>query len=135
MYGMDFVVAYWVFLFLLPGLIADGMYQSLFSWYKGTGAPMVGSYVSIFSLSINICLNFVLIPRFGILGAAVSSQISNTSRAIILMAIYRKKTGTKINEMLIIRRSEVVCLLQGLWGAVFGHSRQLKSAQSDSRMV
>ncbi len=106
LYGNDFLGAYPVFLVLLPGLIADVMSRTIISWIKGIGQPLLLSYVSAITLIANIGLNCLLIPKFGIMGAAVSSTLSYSLRSVILLSIFVKKTKSSIRPLFIFGKTE-----------------------------
>ncbi len=55
---------------LLLANIFLGLYYNLSIWYKLTDKTKYGAYISIFGAIITIVLNFILIPKTGIVGAA-----------------------------------------------------------------
>jgi O-antigen/teichoic acid export membrane protein len=73
-------------------LIAAGMhfysifYQPLINAAKKS---RVSQFISITQVIVNITLDFILIPHFGVLGAAIATSIGYTIRAIITEIYYR----------------------------------------------
>nr|WP_321406722.1 polysaccharide biosynthesis C-terminal domain-containing protein [uncultured Carboxylicivirga sp.] len=61
--------------FVLLGQLFFGIYYSLSLWYKLTDKTKYGAYISGFGAFIVIILNIVLVPKFGYIGAAISSFI------------------------------------------------------------
>ncbi len=108
LYGIKFTASYPIFLILLPGLIMDGIFRILGSYFKGTARPMMVSKVSALTLGLNLFLNFMLIPLLGIPGAAISSVISYSLRAFVLMICFRRDKKVKMGEFLLIRKSDLV---------------------------
>jgi hypothetical protein len=49
----------------------------------------------------------VLIPRYGILGAAASSSISYAMTAVMTLAVFRRLSGRGWRETLIVRTSDI----------------------------
>jgi len=96
LYGQDFILAYSVFLFLSIGLLGESISRTLSVWIKSNLNPIVLSKVALVTLSVNIGLNFLLIPLYGIYGAAVASSASYLLRALLLMLIFKKNTGTNL---------------------------------------
>ena len=60
-------------LVLLPGVVALSGANVVGSYLRGIGRPGMPSLVSLVALAVNIVANLVLIPRFGIVGAAAAS--------------------------------------------------------------
>ncbi len=58
---------------ILVGQLFFGVYYSLSLWYKLTDRTYWGIIMSIVGLAVNTCLNFILIPRVGYIGAAWST--------------------------------------------------------------
>jgi len=107
LYGTKFILAYSVFLILLPGLMMDAIFRTLSSYFKGTGRPFLVSRVIAVTLCLNLSLNFILIPILGIYGAAISAAISYSLNGIILLIYFRRDREVKLSEFLIINRSDL----------------------------
>jgi O-antigen/teichoic acid export membrane protein len=107
LYGIEFILAYSVFLILLPGLMMDAIFRILSSYFKGTGRPLIVSKVVTVTLCLNLFLNFILIPLFGIHGAAISSLISYSLNAIILLMYFQRDRKFKLFEFLLIKKSDL----------------------------
>ena len=75
-FGKEFVVAYWPLLFLLGGQFVNSVCGSTGYFMDMTGHQKVFRNIIAAAAVINIILNVLLIPRLGILGAAVSAMIS-----------------------------------------------------------
>ncbi|MDB0010607.1 polysaccharide biosynthesis C-terminal domain-containing protein [Gammaproteobacteria bacterium] len=95
LYGSEYIQAYYIFLILAPGLLLDSIGRNVATWLKSEGKPLILSWVSFGTLILNIICNFLLIPNYGLYGAAFSSLISYIIRGVILFTIYRKYTGIK----------------------------------------
>jgi len=93
---------------LLPGIFSLSIARILGSDLTGRGFPEYSSLATGISLVLTIILDLLLIPRFGINGAAVASSIAYTVSAVIVLAIFRKKSGVKISQILIVRVSDIV---------------------------
>jgi O-antigen/teichoic acid export membrane protein len=76
----------------------------------------------VIGLALNIVANLILVPRFGINGAAASSSISYGLTAIVTLFVFRRLSGRGIVETLVIRRSDVRALIAML-RAVVGRLR------------
>jgi len=108
LYGIEFILAYSVFLILLPGLMMDAIFRVLSSYFKGTGRPLLVSKVVSVTLSANLALNFIFIPEFGIQGAALSSLISYSLNAIFLLIYFRRDYKVKLSEFFLLSKDDYV---------------------------
>ena len=66
--------AYWEGLKIVPILLLAnvflGIYYNQSIWYKLADKTRFGAYIAIIGAVITICLNYILIPKLGYLGAA-----------------------------------------------------------------
>jgi len=84
-YSLAFVDAYTPMLVLLPGVILLGGAKILTNELAGWGYPHYNSINAGGAFIVTVILNLTLIPRYGILGAALASSISYA--AIFFMAV------------------------------------------------
>ena len=84
------------FLVLLPGVVALSGANVVGGYVTGIGRPGINSIVSVIALVVNIVANLVLIPRFGILGAASASLISYTLSSLVLTAVAARFSRTPL---------------------------------------
>jgi len=68
----------------LPGVIAITLPKVLAADLAARGLPQYNFIVSAVNFTVNLVLNLLLIPRIGIIGAALSSTISYTIAAILI---------------------------------------------------
>ena len=72
----------------------------------GRGKPMLNTYTAALAAGLNVLLNLLLIPRFGIGGAAWAITTTYTITFLVTLAIYSKVSGNTINEILFIKKSD-----------------------------
>jgi O-antigen/teichoic acid export membrane protein len=77
-YSLNFVGAYLPMLVLLPGVILLGGAKVLTNEIAGRGYPQYNSINAGIALILTVIFDLILIPRYGILGAAVASSIAYT---------------------------------------------------------
>jgi Na+-driven multidrug efflux pump len=58
-------------------------------------------------LAVNIVANLLLVPRVGIVGAAVASSISYAITALLMLGVFLHLTGLGWRETLVIRASDI----------------------------
>jgi len=96
-YSSSFVSAYMPMLALLPGVVFLGSGKVLTNEIAGRGYPHYNSINAGLALVVTVVLDLVLIPRYGVLGAALASSIAYTAIFFTAIGFYvnvsRKKHG------------------------------------------
>jgi len=95
------------FSFLVVMFILSGSFDSIGTIFTSIGKPLLNALPILIGLIINIFLNLYLIPKIGLIGAAVATGSSYILRFIILNIIVEKrvKTGypyTKLSAVYIL---------------------------------
>jgi O-antigen/teichoic acid export membrane protein len=85
-------------LVLLPGVVALSGANVVGGYLTGIGRPGFNSIVTVIALLVNMVANLVLIPRFGILGAASASLISYSLSSVLLTAVAARISGTPMRR-------------------------------------
>lgn len=89
-YGSEFVAATVPLLVLLPGTVAFSAARPLKAIAQGSGRVTILLYAMGGAATINLVLNALLIPRFGMEGAAVATSIGYGSMLVFTaLAAYR----------------------------------------------
>ena len=88
---------------LLPAMLMLTTYRVLSRYFTALGLQRVTITSQVFSVAANIGLNLVLIPRFGIDGAAVSSLVSYSLETIVLGAVFLRQSGSSFRETFVPR--------------------------------
>ena len=107
LFGEDFAPAFLPFAIFLPGLVFGNVGQICNTDLLGRGFPAYASYSAAVALACNIGLNIWLIPKVGIVGAALASLVCYTLHGVILSAIYSRVVGVPLSSMLIPKLSDV----------------------------
>lgn len=102
------------FLVLLPGVMALSVAKVLSSYVSGLGLPMPVAVVSVSALVTNIVANLLLIPAWGIVGAAAASLISYSLHATLLLAVATRLARRGPAAFLLPGREEVRRLRDGV---------------------
>lgn len=78
---------YWVGLGVVPYLLFAniflGIFYNLSIWYKLSGKTRYGAAISLIGATITIVLNFILIPRVGYMGSAITTLICYATMVVI----------------------------------------------------
>jgi len=89
-YGPEFSPAYWPLLALLPGVILLGGGKVLTNEIAGRGYIHYNSINAGLSLIITLTLDLLLIPRWGIMGAAVASSVAYATTFFTAIIFYAR---------------------------------------------
>jgi stage V sporulation protein B len=102
------------FYVLLPAVISLSLSKVMSSFIAARGRPGLISVGSAVAVAVNIGANIVLIPHFGIVGAALASLISYTTSALWGLSVAARLSGRPIRSLVLPGRAEVQILLSGL---------------------
>jgi O-antigen/teichoic acid export membrane protein len=97
------VVPLWV---LLPGVVALGLDKPIASYQLGRGRPQISLYVALLATPITTAAYVLLIPRYGIVGAAAGSTISYVATTAIEIVYLHRVSPLRLRSLVIPRRSD-----------------------------
>ena len=92
---------------LLIGAVTMGGWKVLANDLYGRGKPELNIYISLVSVLVNIILNIVWIPEFGILGAAWATSISYTLSFIAITIVYSKISENSILSIILFKKYDI----------------------------
>ncbi|HEX7498553.1 MAG TPA: polysaccharide biosynthesis C-terminal domain-containing protein [Candidatus Limnocylindrales bacterium] len=101
------------FCVLLPAVVSLSLAKIMTSYVVGRGHPGWVSIANVVALVMNVTLNLILIPRFGIVGASLSSLVSYTAHAVMTLAIASRLSRQGPLSLFIPGRAEVALLVSG----------------------
>jgi len=84
-FGNEFLPSVIPMLILLPGVFFLGISNPLILFLHSLGYPISGIWAWVLTLIANISLNFILVPKYGISGAALAATLS---QMILYLALY-----------------------------------------------
>ncbi|TMD37690.1 MAG: hypothetical protein E6I95_00345 [Chloroflexi bacterium] len=93
---------------LLPGVVTLTAAKVIASYLSGIGKPIYSTYISGGTVILTVILDIVLIPRYGISGAAVASSIVYTTASIASVSIFRHESGAGLLETLIVQPEDFI---------------------------
>lgn len=107
LFGKKFLPAYASLVWLLPGVLLLSVHEIIRSDLYSYDKPGFVSWSAAAALACNLLLNFLLIPRYGISGAALSSSISYGLGTFILLRKFMTLSGKSMKEMLLIQTTDL----------------------------
>jgi O-antigen/teichoic acid export membrane protein len=78
---------------ILPGIVALSVAKVLTSYLSGIERLAPVTTAAVASLVLNVLANLVLIPGFGIVGAAAASLVSYTAYAVLMVGFASRASG------------------------------------------
>jgi len=105
--GRQFVPAYPALLLLLPGGVVMSLARILAGDLIGRGLPKYSMVISVVAFILNVAVNLVFIPRFGILGAAATASITHIFAGLLYIYFFIRVSGVPLGELLILRREDL----------------------------
>lgn len=112
MYGEEFRGSITVLNYLLPGVLILTIFKVMNMDLAGKGKPWISMWAMIPALIINIIANFILIPKYGADGAAISSTLSYTIAGILFLFSYSKETGIPVKSILKFHKKDFDPVIQ-----------------------
>lgn len=105
-FGEHFVGSVSVIWWILPGTITLSVSKVMCADLAGRKKPQFASMFAFFSLLLTVCLDFVLIPKKGIDGAAMASSASYIFNSVLLAIVLKKELKMDWKSMFVPRRAE-----------------------------
>lgn len=112
LYGNEFGGSYLVTMILLAGVLGMVFYKMVYSYNVVNGHKNVNLILLGGAAILNVFMNIILIPSYGILGAATASLISYFFCGIGFLTYFCRQTQTPVTEMVIIKRKDIKMVLK-----------------------
>ncbi|MFT0866626.1 oligosaccharide flippase family protein [Pseudomonas sp. CAM1A] len=114
LFGAEYAPAYPALLALLPGLLGLCYASILRLDLLGKNRPGTVSLMMGAGAALNLVLNIVLIPAWGIVGAAAASSIAYLAVTVAMLVLYCRLSGVPLGQTLVILPADLVPLRQML---------------------
>jgi O-antigen/teichoic acid export membrane protein len=102
-FGLSVTAVYW----LLPGTVALAGTKILASYIFSQGKPLINSYITLVTLAATVVFDLVLIPLFGVPGAAAASSIAYSLSLVLSLAVYSRMSGRDVWEAVLVQGSDL----------------------------
>jgi O-antigen/teichoic acid export membrane protein len=106
-YGAEYNNSVNSMLLILPGIIVMSLYKVLTRNFSSRNKQQVSIMAAGIALVVNIGLNLLWIPQFGIEGAALASTVSYILASALLVIRVRMESDLTIREMLFVNRTDL----------------------------
>jgi len=106
-YGHEYLSVIDPFKLLLPGVVFLGSCSVLSQYFIGNGSVGSTNYVYLMSVVINAALNLILIPKYGITGAAIATTITYVLSTIAMIILFVRESSINPKELYLIDRLDI----------------------------
>jgi O-antigen/teichoic acid export membrane protein len=106
-FGQKYLPAYPAFLLLLPGTFVFTVGKILGTIFLGRRRLWISNVAAAGICIINITANLLLIPRLGIMGAAIGSTLAYAAGTLFGLYYYKRISGTPLRNMLVLQKDEL----------------------------
>jgi O-antigen/teichoic acid export membrane protein len=103
-FGKDFSGIPWIIFSLSFGIIALSVNMMFSAFFSGTGKIHLNTIGSLIGLITTLGIAFILIPKYGIIGAAIANSISYCSITIYSFVVFKIETSTRFTEFIVNRK-------------------------------
>lgn len=120
LYGGDFVGSYRPLMLLLVGAVPFTLSNTLAAHLGGLGLPHLNFRASLAGLVVTVVLDLLLIPEYGIAGAAVATSASYVVTTGTIMVLFRRRARVSLVRLVLPQREDLGLLhqvAQGAYGA------------------
>lgn len=101
-YGSRYAPAIPPMFMMLPGIIMISLYQILSRNFTSRNRQQINIVAAGVALAVNATSNLILIPRLGIVGAALSTAISYSLAAGILLSVFVRESGSRVRDTVLV---------------------------------
>ena len=106
LYSKTYISSVAVLRALLVGIVALSADRIMANDISGRGYPMINTYRGIITVIINIALNILWIPKYGIVGAAWASSVSYTASFLTALYFYCRLSGNRWQDVVLFQRDD-----------------------------
>lgn len=106
LFGEKFLDSVIVMQILLPGVVLLTVFKVMNMDLAGKGKPWISMQSMIIPLIFNVIFNIYFIPKYGSVGAALSSLITYSMASFFFLHFYSRETNIKVREILNFRKSD-----------------------------
>jgi len=107
LYSDRFLPAVTPLLLLLPGIFMMSLSKILTSDLTARGYPRAGMWAGLVAVVSNVVLNVILIPRIAINGAALSSSVSYSLYAAVIVGYFMRVTGVRLAAIVMPKAEDI----------------------------
>jgi len=106
-YGAEYEPAAAPLRWVCVGIVMMSLYVLLSRNFTSRNRQGINIFSAYLALGGNLLLNLFLIPRYGIVGAAMATACSYSAATLLLLVLFVRESRLPVSEVLLLRRSDV----------------------------
>jgi O-antigen/teichoic acid export membrane protein len=126
-YGPAYDSAIMPLFILLPGVLSMAVYKVLTRNFTSRDRQQVSILAAVLALVLNVGLDWTLIPRWSVVGAATASTVGYTAAGGVLLAFFLRDSGLSWRDVLVPKMHELAGYWRRLTGLVRNRLGQVRS--------
>jgi len=107
LYGKSFDEMYTPFVAMIPGILAISLQSLIAAWFAGTNQVKYNIYGALIALAVILLLDVLLIPYYGIIGAAIASSVSYISYFLYQYFIFARQSKHSIKDFIVLNKGDI----------------------------
>ena len=107
LYGNSFNDMYTPFVAMIPGILAISLQSLIAAWFAGTNQVKYNIYGALIALVIILLLDVLLIPYYGIIGAAIASSVAYISYFLYQYFIFTRQSNHSIKDFIVLNKGDI----------------------------
>ena len=120
LFGMSFDKSFIPLLILIPGAFFFALSNIIMSYFTANNRLLPIIYIWFIATAVNLSLNFLFIPKYGAIAAAISSLIAYFLVFLLIVNLFIRESGSKIQNIF-PRIIDYLFLLESIKYNVFQH--------------
>lgn len=108
LYGKEFEQVYYVMVLLLVGMLGMIFYKMVYSFNVAQGKRTINLVFLLIAAIVNVIGNFLLIPHFGMWGAAVMSIVSYNICGLCFLIYFKKVSKIPYFKLLFVQKQDLL---------------------------
>lgn len=113
-FGSDYLESVLPSLILLPGIIFVSGARVLANDIASKGRPELNMYISAITVLYNVVGNWLLIPTYGLVGAAIATTIAYSNTLFLTLLIYTRFSSNHWIDSLFLKPSDIRMMTRAL---------------------
>jgi O-antigen/teichoic acid export membrane protein len=107
LYGETFNLMYLSFVLLIPGILFLSVQNLLAAWFAGSNQTRYNLFGALIAIAVITVLDFLLIPRYGIHGAALTSSVGYFVYFFYQYKVFAGSESLKATDLLLIKKEDI----------------------------
>jgi O-antigen/teichoic acid export membrane protein len=111
-------------LIIAPGIAVYSLAPVLSTYFSGQlGRPLIPSLLAALSLSLDLVLVWLFVPRWGAAGAALASGVAYGVTVIVMVGLFRRASHAPLRELVAFQRTDLAAYA-ALFNGALGRLRR-----------